>query len=68
MCNLSLQRNFSQLMISKSLSPSQLALKKKNDARALALLRMIAATQVVPSPDISKYPVLSKYLEARKHK
>ena len=68
MCNLSQVRNFSQLMISKNLSPSQLALKKKNDARAFALLRVIAATQVVPSPDLTRYPTLSKYLSERKNK
>ena len=59
MCNLGIQKQFYQRMISES----QLALKKKNDARAFALLKALAASQTVPSPDLSLYPTLSKYLK-----
>ena len=68
MCNLGIQRNFSQQMISRNLSEAQLALKKKNDARAFALLKALAQSQVVPSPDLTKYPVLKAALNERSRK
>lgn len=68
MCNLGIQKTFSQLMISKSLSPEQLALKKKNDQRAFALLKAIAATQISSSQDLSSYPRLASALSENKSK
>lgn len=68
MCNLGIQKTFSQLMISKSLSPEQLALKKKNDQRAFALLKAIAATQISSSQDLSAYPRLASALSENKSK
>ena len=65
MCNLGIQRNFSQQMISRNLSEAQLALKKKNDARAFAILKALAASQISPSPDLSLYPVLKAALNER---
>lgn len=59
MCNLGIQKQFSLQKISEE----QLALKKKNDMKAFALLKAIAASQTVPSPDLSNYPTLAKYLK-----
>ena len=59
MCNLGIQKYFSQQMTSEA----HKALKKKNDLRAFALLKAIAATQIVPSSDLSQYPTLAKYLK-----
>ena len=47
------------------LAPSHAALKAKNDARAFALLRAIAAMQLAPSPEITEYPTLRKLLDER---
>lgn len=49
-----------------SLSESHLALKKKNDARAFAMLRALAKYQIAPSASLSAYPTLAKYLERNK--
>lgn len=61
MCNLGIQLHFSQQQISRE----QLALKKKNDSRAFALLKAIAATQTSCSSDLSDYPALKKAIEER---
>lgn len=71
MCNLSQVKKFSLQMTSsqiKNLTGAQLALKKKNDMRAFALLKVLAASQIVSSPDLSKYPILEKSLNERKLK
>lgn len=68
MCNLGIQRIFSQQMISKQLSPEQARLKAKNDARAFALLRALAASQITPTQDLSAYPALQKALNERNRK
>ena len=47
-----------------SLTPEQLALKKKNDKRAFALLKALASHQVSSSRDLSGYPVLANALKA----
>lgn len=47
-----------------NLSPEQLALKKKNDKRALALLKALAPFQTAPSADLSAYPTLAKHLNS----
>lgn len=46
-----------------SFSPEQLALKKKNDRRALALLKALAPFQTAPSTNLSAYPTLAKHLD-----
>ncbi len=66
---LSLQLDLTtQQKISKGiLSPEQLALKKKNDLRALSLLKALAQYQVTASsPDLSQYPALSKAIAESK--
>lgn len=47
-----------------NLAPEQLALKKKNDKRALALLKALASFQTAPSADLSAYPTLAKRLNS----
>lgn len=46
----------------------QKSLKAKNDKRAFAILKQLAATQVVCSPDLSDYPHLQKALHERRGK
>lgn len=58
MCNLGIQKYFSQQMTSEA----HKALKKKNDSRAFALLKAIAASQTTPSQNLTDYPTLRKYL------
>lgn len=65
MCNLGIQKILSQQKTSK-LSAEQLALKKKNDKRAFALLKAIAATQTAPTQDLSAYPHLAAALRKTK--
>lgn len=65
-CNLGIQRNFSLLLISKQISAQHHELKVKNDKRAFALLKAIAATQITASQNLSDYPALAAALEARK--
>lgn len=49
-----------------SLPEDQLALKKKNDKRAIALLKALAPFQTAPSADLVAYPTLAKHLANRK--
>lgn len=46
------------------------ALIAKNNQRAFAILKQLAAMQVVSSPDLENYPALQKAIEnaRRKHK
>lgn len=51
-----------------SLTPSQLSLKKKNDARAFALLRALSQYQTAPSANLTEYPHLQALLAKRQKK
>ena len=62
MCNLGIQKHFSQQKISEH----HLALKKKNDQRAFALLKVLAASQTTPSQNLSEYPVLQAAIAKKK--
>ena len=72
MCNLNQQKFFkvpdgqSRQRIS-SLDKNHSALVKKNNDRALAILRALAPYQTISSTsDLSKYPTLKAALDARK--
>ena len=49
------------------LDSASAALKAKNDARAFAILRAIAASQVAPSPSLADYPALAKLLREKRN-
>jgi hypothetical protein len=79
MCNLSQQHLLARMqspveslpMISDrnlSLTSAQLSLKKKNDARAFALLKALSQYQTAPSANLTEYPHLQALLEKRKQK
>ncbi len=71
MCFLGQQKFLEKLSLRKKISeisPEQAALKKKNDARAFALLRILSSHQTAPTADLSAYPVLAKYLTEKKSK
>lgn len=70
MCFLGQQKYLGQMGLRQKifdLSPDQLALKKKNDARAFALLKALSAHQISPSRDLSAYPALRAALEAKRN-
>lgn len=47
-------------------TPEHKAIKAKSDARALALMKMLAAQHITCDPDLNKYPHLKAAINERK--